>query len=100
MDLIVTKAFRTFIIIFSLLKSEHLSTKSKQTLYKALMMSKITYACPTWEFAADSYLLKLQRLQNRLPRTTGNLRRRPPTHPLHRTLQIPYVSIVKSPCFN
>jgi len=27
----------------------------------------MTYACPAWEFAADSHLLKLQRLQNKNP---------------------------------
>jgi hypothetical protein len=29
----------------------------------------MTYACPAWEFAADTYLLKLQRLQNKVLRT-------------------------------
>jgi hypothetical protein len=51
----------------------------------------MTYACPAWEFAADSHLLKLQRLQNRFLRTTGNLPRRTPTRALHRTFLIPYV---------
>jgi len=27
-------------------------------------ISKMTYACPAWESAADSHLMKLQRLQN------------------------------------
>jgi hypothetical protein len=66
-DSIVTKALRTYITIYSLLKSERLSAKSKLTLYKALMRSKINYACPACEFAADSHLLKLQRLQNKSP---------------------------------
>jgi hypothetical protein len=26
----------------------------------------LTYACPAWEFAAESHLLKLQRLQNKV----------------------------------
>jgi transposase len=47
-----------------LLKSERLSAKSKLTLYKALIRYKMTYACPAWEFVADSHLLKLQCLQN------------------------------------
>jgi hypothetical protein len=55
------------------LKSERLSAKSKLTFYKALMRSKKTYACPAWELTADSHLLKLQRPQNRVFRTTGNL---------------------------
>jgi hypothetical protein len=31
----------------------------------------MTYACPAWEFAAESHLLKLQRLQNKVLRTIG-----------------------------
>jgi hypothetical protein len=26
------------------------------------------YACPVWEFAADTHSMKVQRLQNRVPR--------------------------------
>jgi hypothetical protein len=32
----------------------------------------MAYACPAWELAADTYLLILQRLQNKVLRTTGN----------------------------
>jgi hypothetical protein len=35
-------------------------------LYKAMIRSVTTYACPTWEYAAHAHLLKLQRLQNRV----------------------------------
>jgi hypothetical protein len=51
----------------------------------------MTYACPAWEFAADSHMLQLQRLQNRVPRTTGNVPRRKPAGALHRAFLIPYV---------
>jgi hypothetical protein len=51
----------------------------------------MTYACPTWEFAADTQLLKLQRLQNRVLRTNGNYPRRTPTRVLHMAFKIPYV---------
>jgi hypothetical protein len=50
---------------FSLFKSKRLSTNIKRTLHKALIRSVITYAYPAWEFAADIYVLKLQRLQNK-----------------------------------
>jgi hypothetical protein len=53
------KAFRTFIRIYSLLKSERLSVNIKQTLHKALIRSVMAYACPAWEFAADTYLLNV-----------------------------------------
>jgi hypothetical protein len=85
------KALRTFIRLYPLLKSERLNTKSELILYKALVRSKMTYACPAWESAADSHLLKLQLLQNRVLRTTGNLPRRTSTRTLHLAFQIPYV---------
>jgi hypothetical protein len=50
------KAFRTFIRIYSLLKSGRLSANVKLTLHKALMRSVMTYACPAWELVADTYL--------------------------------------------
>jgi hypothetical protein len=59
--MIEAKAFRTFIKIYSLFKSEQLSTNIKLTFHKALIRSIMTYACPIWEFAADNHLLKLQR---------------------------------------
>jgi hypothetical protein len=49
--------------------SERLSAKMKLTFHKALIRLVITYACPAWELAADTYLLKLRRLQNKVVRT-------------------------------
>jgi hypothetical protein len=98
-DLITSKALRTFLQIYSLLKSEKLSIKSKMTLYKTLIRSKMNYACPTWKSAADNHLMKLQRLQNKVLRVIGGLPRRIPTHYLHRTLQISYVyDFIKKSC--
>jgi hypothetical protein len=51
----------------------------------------MTYACPAWEFAAESHLLKLQRLQNRVLHTIGNFPRRPSVLDLHVAFKIPYV---------
>jgi len=51
-----------FLSIYHILKSERLSFGVKLIIYKALIRSMLTYAWPTWEFAADSFLLKLQRL--------------------------------------
>jgi hypothetical protein len=48
----------------------------------------MTYACPTWE---ETYLLKLQRLQNKVPRTIGNFPRRTSVRDMHMAFQIPYV---------
>jgi hypothetical protein len=75
---IETKAFRTFIKAYSLFKSEYLSRNIKLTLYKALIPSIMSYASPAWEFAANTHLLKLQRLQNKFLRTIGNFAKRTP----------------------
>jgi hypothetical protein len=49
------------------------------------------YACPAWEFAADTDLMKLQRLQNRVLRTIGRFLRDTTILDSHMALQIPYV---------
>jgi hypothetical protein len=51
----------------------------------------MTYACPAWEFATDTHLLKLQRLQNKVLRTTGNFPRCTPVRELHKAFDIPYI---------
>jgi hypothetical protein len=68
-EAIEAKAFRTFVRLYSLFKSERLSANIKLTLHKALIRSVMTYAFPAWEFAAEIHPLKLQRLQNRVLRT-------------------------------
>jgi hypothetical protein len=57
------------------------------------MWSRATLSSVTQgtEFAADSYLVKLQRLQNKVLRTIGNLPRRNPVRELHMAFRIPYV---------
>jgi hypothetical protein len=90
-ETIEAKAFRTFIRIYSLFKSKRLSTNIKLTLHKALIRSVMTYACPAWEFAAESHLLELQRLQNKVLRTIGNFPRRTSVRDIHVAFQIPYI---------
>jgi hypothetical protein len=58
-EMIEVKAFRTYIRIYTLFKSERLSANIKMTLHKALIRSVMTYAWSAWEFAADTYLIKL-----------------------------------------
>jgi hypothetical protein len=48
------------------------SASIKLTLHKTLIKSVMTYAGPASEFAADTHLLKLQLLKNKVLRTTGN----------------------------
>jgi hypothetical protein len=49
----------------------------------------MTDACPGWEFAAESHLLKLQRLQNRVLRNIGNFPKRTSVRDMHEAFQIP-----------
>jgi hypothetical protein len=49
------------------------------------------YACPAWEFAVEAYLLKLQRLQNKVLRTIGNHPRCTLVRDMYVAFQIPYV---------
>jgi hypothetical protein len=52
----------------------------------------MTYACPTWEFAAANHLLKLQRLQNKVLSTIGNFPRLAPVRDLHMAFKLPYIT--------
>jgi hypothetical protein len=69
----VTKALSTYIRTYSIIKSTHLSVNIKLIMYRTLIRSIMTYACPTWEFVADTHFMKLQLLQNRVLRAIGNL---------------------------
>jgi hypothetical protein len=51
----------------------------------------MTCACPAWEFAAESRLLKFQRLQNWVLRAIGNFPRCTSVRDLHVTFQILYI---------
>jgi hypothetical protein len=64
----VAQALCAYIRTYSLIKSGLLSKNIKSTLYEALIMSVMTYVCPTCEYAADAHFLNLQCLQNSIPR--------------------------------
>jgi hypothetical protein len=51
----------------------------------------MTYASPTWEFVADAHLIKVQSLQNKVLRTSGNFPRRTPVRELHMAFNLPYM---------
>jgi hypothetical protein len=46
---------------------------------------------PRWEMEADIYLLKLQRLENKVLRTTENFARRTAVRDLHTAFNLPFV---------
>jgi len=93
--MIAVKAFRTFICVYHLSKSEHLSTNIKLTLHKALIRSIMTYAYPSQEFVVDPCLLRLQCLLNKVFHTGGNFPRCTPTREWHAVFSIPYVCLAQ-----
>jgi hypothetical protein len=87
---IEAKAFRTFITLYSLFKSGRINSNIKLTLHKALIRSVMTYASPAWEFAAETYLLKLQRLQNKAFRTICSFPRGTSVRDMHMAFRKSY----------
>jgi hypothetical protein len=51
----------------------------------------MTYTSPGWEFAADTHLMKLPRLQNKVLHIIGNYPMRTPVRHLLMTFKLPYV---------
>jgi hypothetical protein len=51
----------------------------------------MAYACPTWGFATETHLLKLQHLQNRVLCTIGNFPRNTSIQDTHVAFHVPYV---------
>jgi hypothetical protein len=88
---IITKALQIFISIYILLKSEFLNVSTKLTLFKALIRSVMTSACPAWEFVAESYILKLRHLQSKVFCTIDNLPRCTPIYGVHVVFKILYL---------
>jgi hypothetical protein len=86
-----SQGFQTFIRIYSLSKSESLSANIKLILHKVLIRSVMTYICLAWELAADSYLLKLQCMKNKVLSTIGNYPRCTPVSDLLTAFSLPHV---------
>jgi hypothetical protein len=51
----------------------------------------MTYASLAWKLAADTNLLKFQRMQNKVLRTIGNFPRRTSVRDLHTAFSLPVV---------
>jgi hypothetical protein len=59
--------------------------------HKALVRSSVFYFCPAREFSADTHLLKLQRLQNKVFRNSDKFSMRTPICDLNVAFKIPYM---------
>jgi hypothetical protein len=60
------------------LKTKRLSTNIKLIFHKSLISSVLTYASPTWEFAADTHPMEMQHLQNMVLCTISSFPRHAP----------------------
>jgi hypothetical protein len=89
--MIEAKAFRTFIGVYSIFKGERLNANIKLNFHNAFIKSVMPYASSAWEYAADTYLMKLQGLHNKALRTIGNFQRRTPVRDLHVGFEIAFV---------
>jgi hypothetical protein len=89
--MIEVKAFRTFSRVYPLFTSERLRANIKLPLHKAVIRSVMTYACLAWEFAADTHLLKLQLLQNKVLHITGKFPKCTPVRELHMAFEVPHI---------
>jgi hypothetical protein len=49
------------------------------------------YASPAWKFPANTHLLKLQHLHNKVLRATGNFPRRTPVRELPKAFNMPNI---------
>jgi hypothetical protein len=88
---IVEKVLCMYIRTYFLFRNGRLSTNSIFKLYKALIRSVITYACPIWEYVVDANILKSQCLQNRVLHAAGNFDRCTAVCELHMPFKILYV---------
>jgi hypothetical protein len=53
----------------------------------------MTYFWLAWEFAADTLILKLQSLQNKVLRTIGKFPKHTPVREAHMAFQVPYIYV-------
>jgi hypothetical protein len=92
-EMFEVNAFRTFIRINFLFWRECLWANIKLTLHRAQNKSVMISACPPppCKLATDSYILKLQRLKNRVLRAAGNFPRCTPVRNSHTAVNVPYV---------
>jgi hypothetical protein len=90
MEMNGTKAFKTSLRVYSIFKRQRIRANIKWTLHMALVRFILTCACPSWQFAADAYPMKLLRPQNKIFLTIGNCPRLTPTCELHVAFNIPY----------
>jgi hypothetical protein len=64
-------------------KSSTIDINLELIIYKSLLRSILTYTCPVWGYAANTYINKLQTFQNKVLRIITKLPRVTPIVTLH-----------------
>ncbi len=83
-DVARTNALNCLKAIYPLLgRKSSLSTDNKLTLYKVVILPKITYGSPVWSGTSVSNIAKLQLTQNKILKCIHGVPRRFPTSLLH-----------------
>jgi hypothetical protein len=60
-------------------------------IYKSLIRPILTYTCPVWSYAANTYINKLQTFQNKVLRIITKLPRVMPTATLQKRTGMPLI---------
>lgn len=90
---LTSKAIATLIKLYPIFnRRSFFSPENKMLLYKVIVRSALTYACPVWSMMCKSNFDKLQVVQNKFLRLVGNYRRWSPIKLIHDELEIEYVS--------
>lgn len=89
---IITKAISGLIKLYPLFnRHSHIRPHIKLLLYKVLIRSGLTYACPVWSITCKSNVNKLQITQNKFLRLVGNYRKWSMISVIHSELNIEYI---------
>jgi hypothetical protein len=80
------------VLIPILNKSSTIDINLALIIYKSLLRSIFTYACPVWGHAAKTYITKLQTFQNKVLRLITKLPRVTPIVTLHEQTGMPLMS--------
>lgn len=88
---IIQRAIGNLIILYPLLnRNSILSTENKLLLYKAIVRSAMSYACPVWSMICNSKYDKLQVVQNKFLRLAGNFNRYSYIKQMHDCLNVEF----------
>jgi hypothetical protein len=92
-EMITAKTFKTLLRIYSLFRSERLSTNIKLVLHIAFINSILTYVCPAWEFSVDTLSYEIAAFAKHGSPYHCQLSKGIPTRELHVAFNIPHMYV-------